>query len=234
MRTKLFLFVPFLALALVLSACVPSVAQPRTLSVSGSGTVYLTPDIANIYIGVHTEDPSITKAVNDNNVQTQALVDALKNAGIAEADIQTSNFSVYSTNYDKLGNMTTASIYAVDDSVYVTMRDLSKMGSVLSTAVSSGANSINSITFDVSDKTAAQAEARQKAMANASSLAGELAKTAGLTVGDIQSVSYTDNSYYPMYSGMGGGGASAPNASVPIQPGKTEISVTVSITYAIK
>jgi uncharacterized protein len=236
MRIKLFMFVPFLALALLLSACGPAASQPRTLNVSGSGTVYLTPDIANIYIGVHNEDPVIATAVSNNNTQTQTLVDALKNAGIAEADIQTSNFSVYaiSQGYDKTNEAQISSIYAVDNTVYVTMRDLSKMGSVLNTAVSSGANNINSITFDVSDKTAAMVEARQKAMENANSLAGELAQNAGLTLGDIQNISYTDYSSMPYYySGMGGG-ATAPNASVPIQPGKTQISVTVSVTYIIK
>src|SRR5450756_2038121 len=104
MRTKLSLFVPVLVLALALSACGPALsAQPRTLNVSGNGTVYLTPDIAYIYIGVHTDDPAIATAVNNNNSQTTALVDALKNAGIAGEDIQTSNFSVYSSpQYDKV------------------------------------------------------------------------------------------------------------------------------------
>ena len=96
MRNKLSIFVPVLVLALVLSAC-GAAPQPRTLNVSGNGTVYLTPDIAYIYIGVHNEDPAIATAVNNNNTQTQALVDALKNAGIAAADIQTSNFSVYTS-----------------------------------------------------------------------------------------------------------------------------------------
>jgi uncharacterized protein YggE len=113
------------------------------------------------------------------------------------------------------------------------MRDLTKLGSLLNTAVTSGANNINSISFDVADKTAAMAQARQKAMANASSLAAELAKTAGVKLGDIQNITYSDNSPMPYY-GMGGGGASAPNASVPIQPGQTQISVTVSVTYDIK
>ena len=236
MRTKLSIFVPVLVLALVLSACGPAAsAQPRTLNVSGNGTIYLTPDIAYIYVGVNTDDPDIAKAVSQNNTQTQALVDALKNNGIAAADIQTSNFSVYYNNPSsgKLPDLTTDSYFTVNNTVYITVRDLTKLGSLLNTAVGAGANNINSITFDVADKTTAMAQARQKAMANASTLATELAKTAGVKLGEIQNITYSDNS--PMsYYGMGGGGASAPNASVPIQPGQTQISVTVSVTYDIK
>ncbi len=237
MRTKLFLFVPVLILALILSACGSAPAQSRTLVVSGNGTISLTPDIAYIYIGVHTDDPDLASGVSRNNTQAQTLVDALKNAGIDGKDIQTSNFSVYTNgnqNFDKAtGQTTNAGVYySVDNTVYVTMRDLSKLGVILNTAVSSGANSINSISFDVADKTTAMEQARQKAMTNASSLAAELAKTAGVKLGEIQNVTYSDVSPSPYY-GMGGGGAAAPNASVPIQPGQTQISVTVSVTYAI-
>jgi len=237
MRNKYFFFSSILVLALALSAC-GGIAQPtqaRTLNVSGNGTVYLSPDIAYIYVGVHTDDPDIAIAVNTNNTRTQALVDALKGAGVAAADIQTSNFSVYtSSQYDKVTGQTTGSTYAVDNTVYITVRDLSKLGSLLNTAVGAGANNINSITFDVADKTAAQAQARQKAMENASSLATELAQTAGVTLGAIQDVTYSENSPILYGYGMGGGGAAAPNASVPIQPGLTQITVTVSVTYAIK
>jgi uncharacterized protein YggE len=239
MRTKLSIFALILVSALVLSACGTAAAQPRTLNVSGSGTVYLTPDIAYIYVGVHTDDPDLATAVSKNNTQAQALVDALKNAGIDGKDIQTSNFSVYTNGnqgYDKATGQptSTGTYYSVDNSVYVTMRDLTKMGKILSTAVSSGANSINSIQFDVADKTKAMTEARQKAMTNASSLANELAQTAGLKLGAIQNVTYSDNSPIPYYGMGGGGAAAAPNASVPIQPGQTQIAVTVSVTYDVK
>ena len=121
----------------------------------------------------------------------------------------------------------------MDNTVYITVRDLSKLGSLLNTVVGAGANNINSISFDVADKTAAMAQARQKAMDNAASLASELAQTAGVQLGEILSISYSDNTPSPYY-GMGGGGASAPNATVPIQPGQTQILVTVSVTYAVK
>ena len=238
MRTKYFTLVLILAFALVLSACGTPAAQNRTLNVSGNGTVSLNPDIAYIYIGVHTDDPDLATAVSKNNSQAQALVDALKAAGIDGKDIQTSNFSVYTNSNGGIDKLTGQPIangnsYSVDNTVYVTVRDLSKIGKTLNTAVGAGANNINSITFDVADKSAALAQARQKAMANAGSLAAELAKTAGVKLGEIQNVTYSDNSPIPYY-GMGGGGAAAPNASVPIQPGQTQISVTVSVTYAIK
>jgi uncharacterized protein len=238
MRTKLSLLVSILIFTLILSACGTAPAQARTLNVSGNGTVSLNPDIAYIYIGVHTDDVDLANAVNKNNAQAQALVDALKKVGVDGKDIQTSNFSVYSNNNGGIDKMTGQPIpngtnYSVDNTVYVTVRDLTHLGSLLSTAVGAGANNINSITFDVADKTAAMAQARQKAMTNASNLATELAKTAGVKLGVIQNVTYSDNSPMPYY-GMGGGGASAPNASVPIQPGQTQISVTVSVTYTIK
>ncbi len=239
MRSKLFIIVSVMVLALVLSACGPTSAPAvRSLTVSGNGTVYLTPDIAYIYIGVHTDNASIAQAVSTNNTQAQALVDALKNAGIAGADIQTSNFSVYTNSNGGIDKVTgqvlpSGTYYSVDNTVYVTVRDLSKLGLLLNTAVAAGANNINSITFDVADKTAAQSQARQKAMDNAATLAGELASTAKLSLGSIQTISYSDNTYTP-YFGMGGGAASAPNASVPIQPGQMQVSVSVSVTYAIK
>lgn len=238
MRTKYSVFIFILVLALALSGCAAAAAQPKTLNVSGNGTVYLTPDIAYITIGVHTEDPDLASGVSKNNAQAQALVDALKKAGIAAKDIQTSNFSVYNNNsqgFDKTtGQPITGGYYAVDNTVNVTVRDLSHLGSILSTAVNSGANNINSINFDVADKTAAMEQARQKAMANASSVATELAKTANVQLGGIQNITYSDNSPLQYYAMGGGGGAAAPNASVPIQPGQTQISVTVSVTYALK
>jgi len=232
MRSKLVFLFPLLALAVALSACGPAAGSAsRTLTVTGNGIVYLTPDIAYLYVGVHTEGADIAEAIDRNNSRTQAVVDALKNMGVAVEDIQTSNFSVWSMeDYDDTGNRYIK--YSVDNTVYITIRDLSQLGALLDTVVAAGANTINSLTFDVADKAAALVEARRLAMENASALAEELAQTAGVQVGDIQSITYSD-SYYNPYYGMGGGGA-APNASVPIQPGQTQISVTVSVTYGIK
>ncbi len=240
MRTK-FLVFAVLVFALVLSACGPATinqAAPenvRTLNVNGLGQVYLTPDIAYIYIGVHTEGATASEAVDSNKTQTNSVIDALKKAGVDEKDIRTTNFSIWPSQQYSPDGAITGTVYMVDNSVYVTVRDLDGLGDLLDSAISAGANSVNSIQFDVADKTEAVKEARAKAMEDAKLQAQELADTAGVSLGNIQTINFYDNSPYPMSEGKGGGGGVvAADASVPIQPGQLTIAVTVNLTYSIK
>lgn len=242
MRTK-FLVFAVLALTLALSACGPTTinqeAQPvvRTLNVNGMGQTYLTPDIAYINIGVHTESDTAANAVSANTENTKAVTDAIKKAGVDAKDISTTNFSIYpSQQYSPEGKVT-GTIYMVDNTVYVTVRKLDNLGKLLDDVVGAGANSINSIQFDVADKSAAVKEARAKAVEDAKKQAQELADAAGIALGSIQTISFYDNSPYPspmMYGKGGGGGAMEASAAVPIQPGQLSISVTVNIAYSIK
>jgi uncharacterized protein YggE len=235
------LFVTVVVLfAVLLSACGPatlpvSTGTPHTLTVSGAGQVSLQPDIATIYVGVHTETPSAAESVSQNNVKTQKLIDALKAAGVEAKDIQTMNFSIWqNAQYDPDGKPSSTN-YAVDNTVYLTVRNLPKLGDLLDAAVSAGANNINSIQFDVADKTKALSDARNAAVKAAKTQAEELAAAAGVTLGAIQSIQYYDASPIPMFQGkaMGGGAASA-DMSVPINPGQMQITVTVTMAYDIK
>lgn len=238
MRTK-FLVFAVLAFSLILSACGPTTinqdAQPviRTLNVNGIGQAYLTPDIAYIYIGVHTESDTAANAVSTNTEKTNAVTEAIKKAGVAAKDISTTNFSIYPSQQYTPEGQVSGTIYMVDNTVYVTVRDLANLGNLLDQVVGAGANSINSIQFDVADKAEAIKEARLKAVEDAKKQAQELADAAGITIGDIQNINFYDNSPYPTFAGKGGGGMDA-SAAVPIQPGQLTIAVTVSITYAIK
>ncbi|HXD10275.1 MAG TPA: SIMPL domain-containing protein, partial [Anaerolineales bacterium] len=99
---------------------------------------------------------------------------------------------------------------------------------------SAGANTVNSIQFDVADKDAALKSARVDAVKDAEAQAQELASAAGVAVGEIQSIGFFDNQPVPLFEGKGGGGSVAQAASVPIQPGQLTITVTVNVTYAIK
>jgi len=239
MRTKTLIFA-VLAFALVLSGCGPAVvgqAAPvtRTLNVNGLGSTYLTPDIAYIYIGVHSEGATASEVVAANKTQTNAVLDALKAAGVDEKDLRTTNFSIWPSQQYSPEGAVTGTIYMVDNTVYVTVRDLDGLGDLLDSTIAAGANSINSIQFDVADKSVAVKEARAKAVEDAKTQAQELADAAGVKLGDIQNISFYDNSPYPVFEGKGGGGgAMAADSSVSIQPGQLTISVSVNITYDIK
>ena len=241
MRNKTLFISAIVLVALALGACSPTVvANPatpaRTMSVNGSGQVFLAPDIAYINIGVHTENPTAAESVAQNKDQTQKVIDTLKGAGIDPKDITTTNFSIWSNTQYGPDGQPTGTTYVVDNTVSVTVRKLDNLGDLLDSAVTSGANNINSIQFDVADKTAALKEARGEAIKNAKSQAQELADAAGVTLGQIQSISFSDTLPVPYANtfGKGGGGAVAESAAVPIQPGQLSLTVTVNITYDIK
>jgi uncharacterized protein YggE len=238
MRTKLLIPTIILLAAVVLSACSGTVqfgqTQPRTINVTGNAQVVLAPDIAYITVGVHSEAKSATEAVAGNNSQTQAVIDAIKGQGVDAKDIQTTNFSVYQQEKFTPTGESLGTFFMTDNSVYVTMRDITKIGNILDASISAGANSIYGISFDVQDKEAALANGRDQAMADAKAQAEALVKAAGATLGDVQSISYYSNSPSPIYydnkvAGAGGGGA-----SVPISSGQLTLTVSVSVVYGIK
>jgi hypothetical protein len=242
MKTKFYLVAVVALLALLVSACGPTTvnqaAQPpqRTVSVSGAGTAYLVPDIAYIYVGVHTEKPSASVAVDENNAQTQKMIEALREFGIDAKDIRTTNFSIWPQDkYDPMtGTPTGEKVYVVDNTVYVTIRDLDKLGELLDTVIAAGANTVNSVQFDVADKDDALKTARADAVKDAKEKAQELADAAGVKLGEVQTIGFYDNVSYPVFDGKGGGGGAAMEAAVPIQPGQLTFTVTVNVTYEIK
>jgi len=242
MKTKSLIFLTVAVLALMVTACVPTTinqeAQPnvRTLSVSGNGQAYLAPDIAYIYIGVHTESPTAAEAVTENNDQTQAVIEAIQDFGIDPKDIRTTNFSIWPMDkFDPAtGTPTGEKTYAVDNTVYVTVRKLDQLGDFLDAVVQAGANTVNSIQFDVANKDDALKQARVDAVKKAEAQANELAEATGYSLGEVQSISFVDNQY-PIFDGKGGGGGAVVEAAaVPIQPGQLTFTVTVNITYELK
>lgn len=238
-RNKYFLLSLVLLLAVGLSACAGQTASQaqspvRSLNVIGSAQVFLTPDVAYFSIGVHTENKDAKEAVASNNALAQKVIDALKAAGVDAKDVRTTSFSIYPMDEwaptgEKLGSK-----FVVDNSVYVTLRDLTKVGEVLGAAVDAGANTVSGITFDVEDKTQILAGARAEAIAHARSQAEELANAAGVELGDVQSINYYNSSPIPLYdvksvsaAGMGGG-------DVPISAGQMSITVEVNVSFEIK
>ena len=245
MRTRITLISSLLLIAVLLSACgatalaqTPQAEQSnaplRTLSVTGSGKTTLTPDIAYISIGVHTENKNATEAIASNTTESQKVAQALKTFGIDPKDIQTNNFSVYPRqDYDQNGKPTDL-VFVVDNTVYVTVRDIESVGDVIDAAVQAGANTISGIQFDVADKSAAMAQAREAAIADAEQQANGLAKAAGVTLGPVQTISSSNSYPIPYMDRAGGVAMEAAAASVPISPGQMTITVDVNVTYQIQ
>jgi hypothetical protein len=231
--------------ALVLSACggtAGSAAQTtpqglvRTVTVVGQGKASGTPDVAHINIGVETSAASAQDAVNANKVNMNALLAKIKALGIADKDIQTSNFSIYTERSQTYPTDTKAGtpdsvLYRVSNQVNLTVRDVAKLGDILDQAVSAGANSIYGVYFSVEDTTALEAQAREKAVADAKSRAETLAKLNGVTVGQVVTISEVIGSSTPVYysaakaDGLGG---------VPVEAGQFEVTMSVQVTYEIK
>ncbi len=235
MRTKICLTTIILTLMTVLSACAPDESLPRMLNVQGSAQAILTPDIAYISIGVHTEHEDAVEAVADNTAQAQEIHQSLTALGLDSRDIQTTNFSIYPQEQWSPEGERQGVLFMVDNTVYVTMRDLTKIGEILDAVVKAGANSIYGITFDVSDKTSMLADTRQAAIENARTQAEEIAQAAGVELGPIQSINFYGGYPVPVYEGKGGGAMMYEAAGqVPVSPGQMVITVDVNLTYEIR
>ncbi len=200
---------------------------PRQITVVGNGEVKVTPDMATVQIGAQTDGATSQEALNANNTQVAAIIAKLKELGIAEADIQTANFSI-NPRYDTNGQNVTG--YQVSNTVTVTIRNLSQAGTLLDEVVKVGANQVYGISFDVADRSALENQARDKALENAKAKAQQLATAAGGSVGQVLVVSET----------IGGGpvipmAARADLASgVPVQAGQQTISLQVQVTYELQ
>lgn len=249
MRNKIFILISLLLIAGVLTACGGVAAAQgitptpettsgdkvnRTITVNGSGKVSITPDIAYISIGVHTEGADANEAVASNNTQAQKVIDALKRMGIDAKDIKTINFSIYpQQEYDSTGKPTGEVKYSVDNTVYVTVRNLGQLGDILDQVVQAGANSVSGIQFDVADKSVAAADAREAAFLDARKQAEDLAQAAGVTLGEVQSISSFSSYPVPIYQ-QKERLAMDTASSVPVSPGEMEVSVDLTVVFTIQ
>lgn len=251
MRNKLYLLTIIVIAAALLTACsslgaiIPAKAATklqttdastaaRTMTSAGTGKVYLVPDVAYVNIGVHTEAEDVKEALASNTSQAQKVASVLSEMGVDGKDIQTSSFNVFpQQQFDPQGQLI-GTKYVVDNTIYVTVRDLNKLGEMLDGVVRSGANNINGISFDVFNKEQAVSDARRLAIEDARKVAQEMAQAAGIELGAVQNLSvYSQSGPIAAYDSKGGGAAAAANP-VPVSAGQMVIQMDASITFEIK
>jgi hypothetical protein len=202
----------------------------RQVTVVGHGEVKGRPDTATVQIGVETEAPVAKDALAKNTDQATALQAKLKELGVAEKDIQTSNFNIYPT-YGTDGRQITG--YHVSNSVVVTIRDLAKAGTLLDQVVQAGANSISGISFSVDDPKALLNQARDQAMQDARTRADQLAKGGSAAVGDVLVITENIGSAPPVPLRMAAPEA-ADSKAVPVQPGEQSFTIDVQVTFQLR
>ena len=209
---------------------------PRTLSINGHGEVRQAPDLANVNVGVTSQAPAANEALAANSQAMQAIFAALKTAGIADKDVQTSNFMVQPRyDYNNEGRPPRLVGYDVSNSVTITVRLLDGLGAVLDQVVQSGSNQINGIQFDIANPQAATDEARKLAVADARRKAEIYAAAGGVKLGDIVSIS-EGVAYQPPAPIMRAKAmrAEAMAAAPPIAQGEQTLGVDVTIVWEIK
>jgi uncharacterized protein YggE len=208
--------------------------------VSGEGKVSVTPDIAKVTLGIQETGSSLKTVQNSVNTKSKALTDTIKKLGILESDIMTTSYNVY-PQYDYSSPTQKITGYQISTDYEVSVKDFDKINDVLVAATAAGANVVGNVSFDLNESTkiAKMNEARSDAVKDAKSKADGLAKAAGITLGKIINVSENPNqtirpiSYTDKSSAVGLGGA-APVAQPDIQPGTTELDVTISLSYEVR
>jgi uncharacterized protein len=200
----------------------------RTITVTGEGIVETAPDQATISLGVTTNADTAVAALAANSAAMTTMMEQLKAAGVAAADLQTANLSL-SPNWSGYDSSSTPSIagYVASNMLNVRVRDLDALGTILDAAVSDGANTMNGITFGLAEPNPVMNEARSRAVADATSRATVLAMAAGATLGPI--VTITEGGTFPGPAPMFRAEASA----VPVASGELAMTASVTVTFEI-
>ena len=225
---------PSIALALVLLT--PGVAtaqqQRATITMSGHGEVRATPDTAMLSVGVSTEGTTAAAALSANNGRMQAVMMAIRKLGVPDKDIRTSNFSL-SPRYANSGNEAPRITgYQASNQVEVRLEDVNKLGIALDALVTAGANQMHGVNFLIRNDADLLSQARSAAVAEARAKAQTFAKAAGITLGEILSISESGNEMpQPMYRAES---VVVTAARVPVATGEQSVSADVTIVWEIK
>lgn len=213
-------------------------AREPVIRVSGTGEASVAPDMAIINLTVARNAETAEKALADNNSAMNQVLAALKTAGIADKDLQTSNFSIYpqyQQNEPKNGRVDPPKIigYEVQNGVTVKIRDLKALGGIIDQSVKLGVNQGGQITFTNDDPSAARTEARKKAVAEAMDKARTLAEAAGVKVGKVVDISEGGDRFMPPSPAPRMAMMKAESDGVAVAAGENTYSISVTMTLSI-
>lgn len=253
---KAWWLIPCLIVVLVLSATgcefieIPSMGEnensQQTISilpqqntgiwVTGQGEVMAVPDIASLRLGVEARADTVAEAQAEASEAMNKVIEALKDNGVAEEDIQTQQFGTYPmTRWNERKDEEEIIGYRVTNMVVAKLREVDRVGEIIEAVSEAGGDltRMQSISFTVGDPTPYYEEARSKAIENAKDKAAQLADLAGVELGKPTYIS--EGPVYrpevPRYFPEIEEEMAAPQP--PISPGELKITVSVQVVYAI-
>ncbi|MDR7193135.1 SIMPL domain-containing protein [Luteimonas terrae] len=217
-------------------------AQPAThqtapgegtlLSISAQAEASRAPDIATLSTGVVTQAADANAAMRANAEQMSTLMGAIKAAGIAERDVQTSGINL-SPQYRYAENQPPVITgYQASNTVNLKVRDIGKLGQVLDALVASGANQINGPTFEIEDADGVQDQARADALKKAQARAEVYASSLGMRVRRIVSIS-EGGGFQPPRPMMAMRAVQQDSMATSVSPGETTLSANLDVVFEL-
>jgi uncharacterized protein YggE len=215
-----------------LTAAAPAAGSAR-ITVTGTGNVSGVPNQLSLSMGVQTSAGSVATALRQANAAARSVAAVLRRSGVAAPDIQTSSLSIY-PNYSNSSGVPSG--YQVSEQLTVTLRRLSTAGSQISAAARAGGNAttIDGVSLNLSDTSTLLASARAKAVADAKAKAAAYARALGRPLGPVISMSEAAPAqpFQPLpYAATPS--ASRAGSAVPVHPGTQQLSVTVTVVFAL-
>lgn len=200
------------------------------ITVTGTGTVTGTPNQLVLSMGVQVNASSVSTALAQANQATTKVINALKKDGVQASSIQTSNLSIQPNYRD---NSQVPIGYGVSEQLTATLGNLGKAGTQIQDAVTAGGNAVvvNGVSLNLTDTGTLLARARARAVQDAQAKAKQFASALHEPLDAVISVSDQSAQVpYPVFEGFG---AAKATASVPVSPGTQQVSVQITVVYAI-
>ncbi|TSC55230.1 MAG: hypothetical protein LiPW31_21 [Microgenomates group bacterium LiPW_31] len=210
-----------------------TVEKVATFDVSAEGKITAIPDTAEINLGIQISKPTVEAAQREANETIDKITNQIKKLGIEEKYLKTTNYSVY-PNYDYRAGQRIVG-YNVNITLRVKVKDFDKINQVIDAATTLGANQIGQLNFTIDEEKLEQLkmEARKQAIEKGKKKAKEIASVGGLRLGRIVNISENIASPLPQTQYMleKAVGGEEPQPSTQIQPGESEITISVTLSY---
>jgi len=208
----------------------------RSMTVTGTGRVSARPDILSLSLAVETQGPTVAQTLADNNQRMTAVMSALKEHGVQERDLETTQFTIHAVLQTHDNQPATIVGYQASNAVTAKLHDLEKPGNLeaagatIDAAVKAGgdASRLQGISFSIEDPAPLLTKARAQAVEDAQAKARQLTDGAGIKLGEVITISESQVSA-PESRPI----RFAEDAAPPIAPGEQEVTVTVTIDYEL-